>query len=102
MLIVLTHAFIDDVSKSVAWIVKSADLPVSVVIIGLGRISEMAQLQAFESRQTRLVDSNGAQASRSNSSVHCLESYPDLETMQRDIITTVNSQMHSYFGSSSQ
>ena len=40
MLVLLTHSFIDDFGKTVSWIVKAADMPVSVVIIGVGRVAD--------------------------------------------------------------
>jgi len=97
VVVILTHGMIDDLEKCQTYIAKTADKPISIVIVGVGYEGELSRLKSLDNSQNVQIGASGAHPVRQNCKVYLLENFPTLEGMGASILADVTQQIHQYF-----
>ena len=63
VLLIITDGVINDMKETIDAIVKAADLPLSIIIVGVGN-ADFKDMHILDGDETRLITHNGVKASR--------------------------------------
>lgn len=96
--VILTDGLIQDMDEVREQVVKASQLPISLLIIGIGSSEELEDMVFLDSDGANLTDLNGNQAARDICQFVKFNNYAEnIDSLTDEVIGEIPKQMNSYF-----